>query len=102
MSLPWARTHATRYRRDADVSRVGDLPQRLDQREIVIEILAGEARGEAAKVLRVRSLPRPMAGDQPPRQYAIGGDPDPGLPARRQDVEFDHPHDKRIFDLLVW
>ena len=42
-----------------------------------------------------------MAGDQPAREHAIGGDGDAEFAAGRQDLVLDHARDQRIFDLQI-
>ena len=90
-----------RRRGDADAARMGCFAQSLDQREIVVEIVAGKARREGAEIGGMRARLRPMAGDEAARQHAVGGDADAERAAGRQDFTFDHAHDERIFDLQV-
>ena len=63
----------------------------LDQREIVLEIVALETRscGRGSRRPGTRALPR-MAADQPAREHAIGGDADAQFAAGRQDLSLDH------------
>ena len=55
-----AREHpGDRDLRDGRALRLGDLAQRLDEREVVLEVLAAEARAEAAEVVRRQRVARP-------------------------------------------
>ena len=79
----------------------GDGAQRLDQREVAVDVLAAEAGRMVAEIARRRPVLRPVAADETARKHAIGGDADAELAAGGQDVVLDAARDQRIFDLQV-
>ena len=80
----------------------GDAAQRLDQRQVAVEVLALEAGGERAEVApRQCALAAPVAAQQAPRQHSVGRDADAQLAADREDLVLDAPRQQRVLDLQV-
>jgi hypothetical protein len=68
----------------------------------VVEILALEARAEAAEVARRQlAVGAPVAAEQAAREHAVGGHADPELAQRGQDLGLDAARDQRVLDLQV-
>ena len=90
--------------RDRRALRLRERAERLDEREVALEVLAREARCGGAEVVRgqrVGAFLRPVAGEQAAGEHAVGGDADAELAAGRQDLVLDPAREQRVLDLQV-
>ncbi len=68
----------------------------------MVEVLALEARAEAAEVAGAElALPAPVAGEQAAGEHPVGGDSDAQLPRGGQDFGLDAAGEQRVLDLQV-
>ena len=98
-----AREHpGDRHLGDARARVLGDAAQRLDQRQVALEVLALEARAERPEVaLPQVAVLRPVTRDQPAGKHAVRGDRDAELAAGGQDLLLQAARQQRVLDLQV-
>jgi hypothetical protein len=88
--------------RDRDALRLRDRAERLDEREVAVEVLALEAGAVGAEVPAAPgALPGPVAAQETPGEDAVGGDADAQLAAGRQHAGLDAAREQRVLDLEV-
>src|SRR5690606_11030570 len=80
----------------------GDLAQRLDEVQVVPEVVALEAGRVRPEVARGEFAVRgEVAGDQPSGEHSVGGEGDAQLTGGRQDLLLHGAGDQRVLDLQV-
>ncbi len=73
----------------------------IDECQVLIQVLALEARAGARKSRGRRAVFRPVSADQAAREDAVGRDADAELTACGQDGVLDAARDQRVLDLQV-
>src|SRR5690606_6879421 len=88
--------------RDGDALGRGHLAQRLDEGEVVPQVVALEAGRVGPEVVGgERPAGGEVAGDQTAGEDAVGGDGDAEFAGGRQDLVLDGPGEERVLDLEV-